>query len=268
MSFSPKAYDSLIISYLTGQISADDLRTYRELYRTEAEFRAHVARLELWLTPLSEETQNVSPSETLLSDIMSEIDKNIASANVNSNASSFAVGDGKIARQTGVGTIAAESANDNGAGRWKFATLAASLIAVLAIGSHFTPNSVPPVDDVAAVQEASQSLIALLSDDSQPSLVAIVYNAETREVVARLSNVTLPTDADLELWLIREGANGPVSLGVLDREQDGDSIAFVLPEALHASSDTLAVSLETLGGSGTALGPQGPILFTGGVTKI
>lgn len=272
-----KKYEPLIIAYLTGQASLEDITHYKNLYKNEADFRAHVSRIEKWLSPLNAETSAKAPPETLLSEIMAHIDDEEAPNDKLGDKNITAPATTPVRQEPPLET----PANDNRLTRWKFATFAASLIAALAIGSHLMPTTQSPTSNplqsnpVQTVQAPTVNttepnpLIALLSDDTQPSLVAIVYDPATLKIVARLSNVVLPKDGDLELWLIREGAGGPVSLGLLNKTNDkSDTIEFVLPQSLRTVSDTLAISLEPVGGSGTETGPQGPILFTGGVSEI
>ncbi|MBR2657438.1 MAG: anti-sigma factor [Loktanella sp.] len=70
----------------------------------------------------------------------------------------------------------------------------------------------------------------------------------------------------LELWLIAEGADAPVSLGVLPEETQTD---IALPETLAQaiSGGTLAISDEPLGGSPTGV-PTGDVLALGAVVSL
>jgi len=113
----------------------------------------------------------------------------------------------------------------------------------------------------------TETLMALLSDASQPELMAIVYNPKNGKVVARLSNITVPDDGDFQLWLIREGEAAPVSLGVLSMVDEVDRIELLVPLTLRSGTDTLAISLEEKGGS-KSVGPEGPVLYTGAVSNL
>jgi anti-sigma-K factor RskA len=153
------------------------------------------------------------------------------------------------------------AANDRGpVNFWRSVAIAASLIAVVSLGSHAV------IGDAPVEQADSQRYLALLSGESPSPLVAIVYNPLTGEVVARLSNVELPDDGDFQLWLIRDGATAPVSLGLLDRTDQGQ-VELSIPQTLTSTTDLLALSLEAKGGSRSA-GPEGPVLYTGRVSAL
>lgn len=234
-----KQNEELAIAYLTGQASPEQIDAYRKAYAGDASFRDSVRDIEVWLSPLNNEDVERTPPPEVFDKIMAEITSD----------------DSEAARQI------FQAMNDNHTGRWKGLAAAASVIAVLAIGSHFIGTSPTP-----PATEQSQ-MMALLSGEESPPLVAIVYNPETHEVVAKLSNVTVPEDGDLQLWLIREGKDAPVSLGVMERAGEDKPVSFSVPEDLQDGTDTLAISLEQKGGSKSA-GPEGPVLYTGAIGTI
>lgn len=238
MSGSHTDLERLAIAYLTGQVTPEDIVRYNELYETDSDFEQTVKEIEIWLAPLNNNVEDMEPPDGLFDDIMAEIQEDGESDPI----------------------IKPAAANDNTTAKWRAIAMAASVVAVLAVGSHFLPaTSEMPTDN--------ETFMALLSDSSQPELMAIVYNPNTGKVVARLSNITVPDDGDLQLWLIREGEDAPVSLGVLDRAGESNQIEFEIPKALQTGTDTLAISLEQIGGSLSA-GPEGPVLYTGSVSGL
>jgi len=238
-------YQNLAITWLTGQADAAQAEQFATLMETDAEFRALVTELEGWLSPLNAQTANETPPPWVLDNIMAAIETD-------------------------------ETANDNSARGWKILAITSSLIAVAALAGHLislgAPREAPQTTQTPPpAQEAvdnTPALMALLSDSEAPPLVAIVYNPQTGKVVARLSNVTVPSEKDLELWLIREGGAGPVSLGVMSGAANEQQLEFDISEELHDAGDTLAVSLEPAGGSVKASGPSGPVLYTGKVSAL
>lgn len=229
--------ETLAIAFLTGQATDAETAEYKRLYESDPSFRNVVMEIGLWLAPLKDSVDDRPVPEELFSNIMEEIEFTEQATPNNQPA----------------------AINDNAARKWKMLTVAASLVAVLAIGSHFVTPA--PVDN------NNEQLMALLSDNSGPQLMAIVYEPQTGQVVARLSNITVPEDGDLQLWLIREGEEAPVSLGVLDRVRGATQIEFDISQTLQSGTDVLAVSLETRGGSKSA-GPEGPVLYTGSLSGL
>lgn len=254
MSQTYSKYENLAIAYLTGQATPEEVAEYRILYAKDAGFKEIVDDVESWLAPLNDAVTDQMPPDGLLGDIMDEIAEG-------ESDDEDAV---PVVKPLPANDTDPEPANDNPAGRWRMLAIASSLVAILAVGSHFitpyTPTKLPESD--------TETFMALLSDASQPELMAIVYEPKTGKVVARLSNITVPEDGDLQLWLIREGEPAPVSLGVLNKvDEEVDRIELLAPLVLQTGTDTLAISLEERGGSKSS-GPEGPVLYTGTVSSL
>lgn len=241
MSLSHDQRQALAMSYVLGEVTADELKLADNMRASDPEFAALVIEIEDWLAPLNASTPDKTPPFGLFDEIMQGISEdNIASAPV--------------------------AANDSGPGFWKPAAIAAACVAVLSLATHlpaFAPEIVAPQDS---------RLVAMLADDSNPALVVIVYDPTSQKVVARMSNVAWPENGDFELWLIRDGEAGPRSLGILNKDVLPDTngakgYEFDIPSALNPGVDTLAVSLEPRGGSGDK-GPQGPVLYVGKVSTL
>lgn len=100
----------------------------------------------------------------------------------------------------------------------------------------------------------------LASADGELMLIAGVI-PPTHEIIIEQVAGAAPEGRVLELWLIAEGADAPVSLGLL--EADGSTRIRVPDEiAPGVRTGTIAVSLEPPGGSPTGT-PTGPVLATG-----
>ena len=253
MSQLNSKYEALAIAYLTGQATAEEVSEYKHLYNTDAGFKEIVDDVEIWLAPLNENIEDNSPPDSLLNDIMREI--------AASESSKIERSESAIPAPTPPSDPVA--ANDKSVSKWRAAAIVSSLIAVLAVGSHFISSDSP----ANLSQPGSGTLMSLMSASNEAELVAIIYDPNTGKVVARLSNITAPEDADFELWLIREGEPAPVSLGVLSQVDESDRIEFLAPLTLHSGTDILAISLESEGGS-TSSGPEGPVLYTGAVSTL
>lgn len=97
-------------------------------------------------------------------------------------------------------------------------------------------------------------------------IVNASFIAETNTlVVSREAGAALP-DRVLELWLIADGAEAPVSLGVLSADQDS-LVSVPVALAQQMAGAVLAISDEPIGGSPTGA-PTGAVLAVGPVTGV
>ena len=234
---------TLAIAYLVGQADDREVGKFRRLYATNAEFRALVTELEQWLAPLDQRSGQRTPPPELLDEIMEDIRRDAAEH-----------------------SVAVEPARHGVNRAWRSAALAAFALAVVAGGSHLVG---PWAGSGAQPRDNEQlPLVATLTDDQAPELIAIVYDPARQRIVARLTNIDVPSTQSLQLWLIRDGDAGPRSLGVLDPiEGDTDRVPLDLEERLRSGTDVLAVSLEARGGTREGA-PQGPVLFSGSVVDL
>jgi len=255
MRTPPNNSEALIIAYLTGQANDVETAQFQTRIAADSDFQDQVERLEGWLAPLYLETEDMLPPEGLLELIMSDIETLEISKTMPSDAPLSSQSASPI------------PANDRGQVQmWRGLAVAASAVAVLSLGSHWIPTADPVQTAQAPQINDDQRYLALLSGDTASPLVAIIYNPLNGEVVARLSNVEVPEDGDLQLWLIRDGAAAPVSLGILERTAQG-RVELSIPEVLTMQTDLLALSLEAKGGSRSS-GPEGPVLYTGRVSQL
>jgi len=82
--------------------------------------------------------------------------------------------------------------------------------------------------------------------------------------LSSLQQVSVPSDRDLELWAIADGA--PESLGVIKLSQGQGSLTFTDQQRQRLSTGKiLAISIEPKGGSTTG-SPTGAVLFTGKIS--
>ena len=137
-----------------------------------------------------------------------------------------------------------------------FGVLSAAALAMLLVVALPEIQLAPPGPAYTAqLASEDQSLIVTASFD--PTRNALELD--------RLTGSALPGRA-LELWLIAEGADAPVSLGVLPDDQ---TATVAIPDALVAAlaGGTLAISDEPPGGSPTGQ-PTGAGLAVGVVTAL
>lgn len=155
------------------------------------------------------------------------------------------------------------AANDNRVLRWRWATAAAALVALVATGMALRAPETRVVTAPLPVRMASFSgeVAALSAGGSEPALL-VTYDRKSGKL--KLLPINLPEDAkhSFELWAI-QGKAAPVSRGVIDPRhptQQGAAPAMM-------KDVVLAISQEPRGGSPTGL-PTGPVLFTGKLVDV
>jgi anti-sigma-K factor RskA len=152
------------------------------------------------------------------------------------------------------------AANDNQpAWRWKIATVAAALLAVVTSGLALRPRPAPPVPIIAQapVQGFAQQIAALSSEGGSPALL-VTYDAGSGRMRVVPVNVSPRPGHSLELWVIA-GKAAPKSIGLMPKE---GAAALSLMKVDPALDTTIAVSVEPMGGSPTGA-PTGPVVYSG-----
>ncbi|WP_323811279.1 anti-sigma factor domain-containing protein [Yoonia sp. 67-2] len=134
--------------------------------------------------------------------------------------------------------------------------LAAALAVVVLLTLPQDPTTAPFTPSLSAqIAAEDQSLIVLASFAPETGVLRI-----DRQAGAAIDGRVL------ELWLIADGAEAPVSLGVLPTEPQTD---ITLPATLipAITGGTLAISDEPVGGSPTGV-PTGDVLAVGAVVSL
>lgn len=141
---------------------------------------------------------------------------------------------------------------------WTWITGALAAVGVVVAAAFFAPLLTTGV-------EPAPTLSATVAAEDGSLIVSASFIAETNTLsVSRQSGSALPGRV-LELWLIAQGADAPVSLGVLPNDPEA---RITVPQALASQMQNavLAISDEPLGGSPTGA-PTGAVLAAGPVTK-
>jgi len=217
--------DALAAEYVVGTLRGGARRRFEALLPAHSELRRATLAWQERLMPLTAEIAPIQPS----SDVWRRISDRLDRRKDASAASSWQ----RLAFWRGLTA---------------FASIAAIGLAVL-LGN---PRAVPPPivvvlapTDTAASGAAAAPIVASISGDGK-TLV-------TRPIVP----VALRPDRSLELWAVPK-AGAPRSLGVLPT----GSGTVALPGRVMADVDTLAVTVEPLGGSPTGQA-TGPIVYAG-----
>lgn len=141
--------------------------------------------------------------------------------------------------------------------RWRWATLAASLAAVVlgivSLGERRAQN-------VVRVAATPPPLVALLTGASGKQVAAVSFDPSTRRLSVIPRGLDLG-DRSAELWIIAPGQR-PRSLGVIAIDESGSRQADTAAAGLIAAGATLAVSVEPGGGSPSGQ-PTGPVILSG-----
>ncbi|HEX2529114.1 MAG TPA: anti-sigma factor [Geminicoccus sp.] len=220
--------------YVLGTLSPEDHMRFEMRLRTDRQAQAAVAYWERRLSPLAGLAAPAEPDPQLFGRIEQTINRQARPA------------------RPGRVLVPARTRIWNNVTIWRNAALAAGL---------------------AAAAFAGLLLIRPLPQGGGPSYVAVLDNAEGAPVwlvTADPANLTIsvdpvgqsPNDSRVpELWLIPEGTDTPISLGVLGGHRttaviDADRLAQIGEGAV------LAVSLEPPGGSPTGT-PTGPVVQQG-----
>ena len=154
----------------------------------------------------------------------------------------------------------------NREGMWRITAFAASIIAIVSVGALLVPQRrpVPTAPTViqmtapAALPAPSPLLAAIgtAEDIKEPVLLAAVYDPATRSVRI-VGTINIPEQRNAELWAINADGK-PRPLGLLTN----DSATRLTLGTPIAAGETLAVSIEPVGGSKTGT-PTGPVVATG-----
>lgn len=211
--------------YVLRLLSAEDEAAFAARLREEPDLRRLVSEWEQALVPLFESVSDVVPPDRVLSRIEADIFKDTAQP-------------AKRRRWFGLPT----------------ALVSMAVAAAIAAFVIFNP---------VATQAPTHRAEIIAEDNSL--IIRAQYDAEAGTLdLARIAG-NAPTGRVLELWLIEEGAPGPVSLGVIDDAE----MRLTVPEDLRTAlrQGTLAVSEEPPGGSTTGA-PTGAVLALGPVVEL
>jgi anti-sigma-K factor RskA len=135
--------------------------------------------------------------------------------------------------------------------RWQAATAGALALAAGLAAFALLPRAPLPyaVASLAPLTATGPSFVAQIRKDGSIDLRPV-------------APISVPSDRDLELWALPQGATKPVPLGVLPA-----SGMRVGASRVTLPGGKLLVSLEPKGGSPTGL-PTGPVLYGGVITAL
>ncbi len=115
--------------------------------------------------------------------------------------------------------------------------------------------------DSMSASEAKLASFAVTSDAPAPLEGWAVFDPRTQRAILVFENLRIPTDRDLELWAIRDGA--PRSLGLIEVDAGGRALLRLREIPDPTKVGAFAVSLEAKGGSPDKTAPSGPVVMVG-----
>lgn len=235
MSSADHPHSDLIEKYLSGTASEEQVAQLETLMREDPAFRELFEAAEARLSEEFDALEPVEPPAELLDELMHQIDPS-----PETNVTQFTP---KVRSEP-----------------WRTISVISTLAAAIAIGFHLVPTA--PSDDLSPQVRA----VALLDSESDGSLIAF-YDASTGQILARVSNLGVGEGQVGELWLVQDGADAPISLGLIQNASSDSRLSFNVSSDIQLGKDALAVSIEPLGGS-KENGPTGPVVLAGVVDAI
>lgn len=227
--------DILAAEYVLGTLSAEEHAAFVARLVQDPVLRGHVAFWQHRLAQLDESFEEVAPPPQILPAIERRLFGSTAAA----------------------GPLAALW---NSLALWRATAVAGLAVAVVAVGYTLTqPAQLSP--EVFATQ-----LVAALEAEGSDVRFMALYNKATGEV--RLTGLSgeVPSDKDLELWLI-EGDRAPISMGLVQASTHNEVPVTRDLQVLFNEGSVLAITLEPKGGSPTGKA-TGPIVAAGEAVEI
>lgn len=214
--------------YVVGTLTGAARRYYAWRMKRSVELQLEVQLWERRLSGLNASAPEVSPSATVLPEILREIRDDSR---------------GQTARQVPWVPVFATF----------FLMLAVGLVALNLKPSQFQFDLVA---EMAATDQSGESRwkVEVNTDKSQVHIV-------------RLAEYSGDINKDYELWMIPKDGSNPLSLGVLIANAAGSVYSYSGDQIDLSQAAALAVSHEQLGGSPSAL-PEGPVVFVGSLTAV
>lgn len=236
MDSSDEPHSDIVQAYLSGTATEEQMAQFEMRMREDPVFRDLFEAAEAKLHEELETLEPVAPPSGMIDEIVSQIDH----------------GEISPAPVVKIQTRAEP---------WRTISIVSSLAAAIAIGFHLVPTQ------ASESFEAPVQAIAFLQGENESGLMMVLYDPGTNQLLARFSNIGIAENQVQQLWLVRDGAEAPISLGLISPPESAASISIDIEQNLQPGKDTLAISLEPLGGS-QQNGPSGPIILTGPVEAI
>ncbi len=239
-------FAELSAAYALGALDADDARAFETARQMHPEWQAQAARDAETAAFLADSVPEVEPPTHVRDDLLSFIALTAQTAPVPLGAP----------RPPSTGAVQTQARM-----RWSRGILAMAASFVILVGIGFTAVSIhdqvnlpPAVVALNEVRSAPDARFARAPIDGGG--VSTVYWSESvgEAVIVSDGLPKIASDQSFELWFVRDGV--PIAAGAF--EPDGGNKGLWVMEGQMQPGDTVAITIEPLGGSpdGTPTGPR------------
>lgn len=230
---NPALRDALAAEYALGTLQGRARRRFERVLEGDPGLRRLVAEWQVRLQPLNDDIEPVQPP----SRVWRGIERRIA----------------PLRARTGLVRLW------DSIGFWRTAALAGTMAAlVLAMV-------------LASVPRPSRMMVVVMEDRSQQPKITVSWDmsdaGRKRMRVRVIGHQSMAPETAWELWMLPEGDQRPVSLGLITTHETQD---LLLPRDLSIAVNAaagMAMSVEPKGGSPTGV-PTGSVLYKGWCTRL
>lgn len=122
------------------------------------------------------------------------------------------------------------------------------------------------ISDRVFTPAADQRYVAVVNRGGE--LPALIVSVDPAEGVVKVRSLAAeqPQGKSLEVWYVADGAEAPVSLGLVDAKAPTTSLHPANRADYTRKGGAIAISVEPEGGSPTGL-PTGPVVYSGQLVK-
>lgn len=216
--------EALAAEYVLGTLQGRARTRFEQLLNRDASLQGHVGFWEEAFQPMADNVPDVQPPSSVWNNIQTRL---------------------------GLNETEVKQPSTPGMSWWRGAWVSFALVALLTTILVFGP-----------VEEVSQFTpdieVALVNKKDKPVWVVDADSAHDTVVVKTVRKVVVPDDKSLELWLVLESGESPISLGLMPT---GEGQEYTVTSSVPLNEGVgFAVSLEPKGGSPTGVA-TGPILY-------
>lgn len=258
---NPELLDRLASSYALGTLRGGARRRFESLAREQAPVRAAALIWQSRIASITELQAPSSPDAAVWTRIDNLVRGEQEAQAMRNTRQSAAVADAQSAPTPLTGWLRSLML-------WRGAAAAGALATVfsLVVGVNLRDQMGSEIQQLQAQLQATPKIdyVAVLADDKSAASMLVTFDPKNNKLtLQRVGSYQEAGDRSLQLWALPPSGK-PKSLGVLGRDK---LLRLTAGEADVQQVPTLAISLEPKGGVPSAVGPTGPVLFSGALIK-